>query len=132
MDQRESAPVRPPLESLRALGASFLALVHTRIELALVELREEAERRKEVVVLAAVGGVFLALGALLLAMSIVVFFWDTHRLRAAVIVTGVYLGIGLFALWRISQRRRTAPPLFEATLGEIAKDVEALRSRPDE
>jgi uncharacterized membrane protein YqjE len=116
------------VESIRALAGSFVALVRTRIELAVLELREEGERRKQMAVLAAVAGVFLAMAAMLFALFIVVLFWDTHRVAAAGAVTVIYLAIGLIALGRLKQRGREAPPPFEATLAELAKDVEALRS----
>ena len=120
---------RRPLESLRALAGSFMALVGTRVELAVVELREEAERRKEMAVLAAAAGVFLALAALLFALFVVVLFWDSHRVAAAAAVTVVYLGIGLAALARLRRRGKDSPAPFENTLAELAKDVEALRGQ---
>jgi uncharacterized membrane protein YqjE len=123
-----AAPHANPLSALRALGATFLALLGTRAELAVLELREEGERRKEMLLLAAVAGLFFALGLLLVAFFIVVLFWDTHRLAALGGVTLLYLGIGVLALVRLRKKMRDSPPPFEATLGELAKDAEALRS----
>jgi uncharacterized membrane protein YqjE len=122
-------PVEPqgPLSSLRALGATLVALVHTRVELAVVELREEGERRKRMLVLAVAAGVFLTLAAGLLALFVVVLFWDTHRLAAAGGVTLAYVAIGVFALLRLKEQARNSPPPFEATLAELARDVETLR-----
>ena len=104
-------------------------MVHTRVELAVVELREEGERRKQMLVLAVAAGVFLSLAAGLLALFVVVLFWDTHRLLAAGGVTVAYLAIGIFALLRLKERARNSPPPFEATLTELARDVETLRGR---
>jgi uncharacterized membrane protein YqjE len=42
-------------------------------------------------------------------------------------VTLAYLGIGLYALARLRRLKRENPPPFEATLAELAQDVEALR-----
>jgi uncharacterized membrane protein YqjE len=116
-----------PVDALRALGVSFLELLRTRLELAVLEFREEAERRKQMAVLAVAAGVFLALGALLLALFVVVVFWDGHRLLATAGVTVAYLGIGVYALAKLKERARNAPPPFEATLAELARDVEALK-----
>jgi hypothetical protein len=44
-------------------------------------------------------------------------------------VTVAYLAIGIFALLRLKERARTSPPPFEATLTELARDVETLRGR---
>lgn len=119
-------PERGTLASAKALGATFLALVRTRIELAVVELREEAERKKAALVLAAIAGVFLSMAALLFAFFIVVVFWDSHRVVASALVTLAYLGIGGAALLRLKRITGASPPPFEATLAELAKDVEAL------
>jgi uncharacterized membrane protein YqjE len=114
-------------ESLQALAASMLALVRTRLELVAVEFREEGERRKQMALLGIVAGVFFALAALLFAMFIVVLFWDSHRVAAAAGVTVAYLAIALGALASLRSRRRELPPPFEASLAELARDVEALR-----
>lgn len=118
-----------PAASLRALGATLLELVGSRVELAVVELREEGERRKGMLVLAAVGALFMALGLLLMAGFIVLLFWDTHRLAALGIVTLVYLGIAAFCFVRLRQQQLEAPPPFEATLRELAADREMLGGR---
>ena len=131
MDSEHDASQPGPLEALRALGASFLALIGTRAELLVVELREEGERRKEMLVLAGVAAVFLALGLLLVAFFVVVLFWDTHRIVAAGAVTLAYLGIGAGALARLRQKARSSPSPFEATLAEFAKDLEMLKKRDE-
>jgi uncharacterized membrane protein YqjE len=114
-------------ESLQALVASLLALVRTRVELAVVEFREERERRKQMVLLGIVAGVFFALAALLFALFIVVLFWESHRIAAAAGVTVAYLAIAVGALASLRTRMRELPPPFEASLAELARDVEALR-----
>jgi uncharacterized membrane protein YqjE len=129
VDSGNETPQPGPLDSLRALGATFLAIVGTRAELAVVELREEGERKKEMLILAGVAAVFLALGSLLVAFFVVVVFWETHRVAATAAVTLLYLGIGAGALLRLRQKARASPPPFEATLAELAKDLEMLKGR---
>ena len=118
-----------PAASLRALGATLLELVGSRIELAVVELREEGERRKGMLALAVVGALFLALGLLLVAGFVVLLFWDTHRLAALGVVTLVYLGIAAYCFLKLRQEQLAAPPPFEATLRELAADREMLGGR---
>ena len=115
--------------SLRNLGATLVEMVGTRVELAVVELREEGLWHKEALVLAVVGGLFLALGLLLAAFFVVVLFWDSHRLSAIAGVTLLYLSIAAIAFLRLRSRSRSRPPPFEATLRELAADREALRPR---
>ena len=117
------------IRSLRSLGATLVEALGTRAELALVELREQGERRKELIGLAAIACLFLALGLLLLAFLVVLLFWDTHRLLAAAGVTLLYLGIGVAAFLRLRAKARAMPPPFEATLRELAADRDMLRGQ---
>jgi len=117
------------LESLRALGATLVDAVETRLELAIVELREEGERRKSMLVLAVTGALFASMGLMLVAFLVVVLFWDTHRLAAIGGVTLLYLGIAAVAFWRLREAARSSPPPFEATMRELAADRDMLGSR---
>jgi len=115
--------------SVRGLGDSLLSLIRTRAELLAIELEEEKERRKEMLILAVLGALFLALGLQLLAFLLVVAFWDTHRLAAAAGVTCLYLGIAAWAFWRLRYKWQDTPAPFAATLEELGKDMDALQGR---
>ena len=117
--------------SLRALGASVLALLRVRIELIVVELKQESLRRQEMLWLAVVAAFFLAAGLLLVAFVVVVLFWDTYRLAAIGGVTLAYLGIGAWALLRFLDRVRSSPPPFEASLAEFERDLGMLRGHDE-
>ncbi|MGE5616875.1 MAG: phage holin family protein [Bacillota bacterium] len=117
------------LASIRALGATLLDGAATRVELAIVELREEGERRKGMLLLAIASGVFLGMALLLATFFVIVFFWDTHRLAAIGVMTLVYLSIGLGAIARMRRDAREAPRPFEATLRELAADRDMLKGR---
>jgi uncharacterized membrane protein YqjE len=117
------------LDSLRALGSTVVELIGTRAQLLALELREEGERRKQMLALALAAGLFLALGLLLVAFLVVVLFWDTHRLAAIGAVTVLYLGIGAWAFARLNEKARASPPPFQATLAEFASDLEMLRGQ---
>lgn len=116
-----------PLASLRAAGSTLLELLGTRAELAVVELREEGERRKEMLVLGLAAGVFLGLALVFASLFVVVLFWDTHRIAALGGVTLVHLAAGTGAVALLRRKARTAPPPFEATLAELHRDREMLR-----
>jgi uncharacterized membrane protein YqjE len=128
------APERSPdhpgfAASVRGLTRSLVALVRTRAELLSVELEEEKERRKEMVILAAVGTLFAALGFQVATLLLIVVFWDTYRIAAIGGVTGLYLGIAAWAFWRLRNKWRHHPTPFAATLEELAKDLDALQGR---
>lgn len=113
--------------SARALGVTLLDIVGTRAELALVELREEGERRKAIAAWLAVAGFCLALAIVFASLLVIAFFWDTHRLAAIGGVSLFYLAGAAAAFAHISARMRASPAPFEATLRELAADREALR-----
>lgn len=116
-------------DSVRRLSRSMIALLRTRAELLSVELEEEKERRKEMLILAVVGALFVALGLQVASFLIVVVFWDTYRIAAIVGVTALYLVIGAWAFWRLSSKWRNSPPPFAATLEELSKDLDAMQGR---
>jgi uncharacterized membrane protein YqjE len=121
---------RPPAglaEALRGLAATLLEMVHTRAELALVELREEGERRKRMAGLVLVAALFLAMALLFAGGFVVAAFWDTHRLGAFGSVTAAYLAVALWALLRLRALLRSTTPPFQETLAALAADRELLR-----
>jgi uncharacterized membrane protein YqjE len=122
-DMRDGAPPRPDFRSAASRFVnSALALAHTRVELAAVELAEERDRLKRSAMLIA-GAVFMFSFALLgVAAWIVVYFWDTHRLEAIAAVTLVFALVGGFLLWRNAALARESSTPFSATLAELAKD----------
>ena len=114
------------IDSVKALGVTFLALVRTRAELIAVELQEDRERIKEIFMLSLVSALFCALGLLLLAVFIVVYYWDSYRLLAIGGVTLLYSGLGLWALFELVKRLRNNPPLLATTLEEFDHDIDIL------
>jgi uncharacterized membrane protein YqjE len=127
--QAEPVPRAGPAAALRSLGATLTEIVAARVELAVVELREEGERRKSMLVLAATGGAFLALALLLATLFVLALYWDTHRLAAIGGMTLLYLAAGAGAIARMRFLAAAAPPPFEATLRELAADRELLGGR---
>ncbi len=67
------------------------------------------------------------LGALLAGITLIVYFWDTHRLGAAVGVTLAFLLLAAVAGWVSRERLREKPRLLDATRSELRQDVETLR-----
>jgi len=114
--------------ALSQLAASVTSLVHTRLELVMVEFDEERLRTKDLLVLAVIATVFFAFALIVLTVLIVYLFWDTHPVGALIGVMLVYAAIGVGAV--ILLRRRMQSPPFAATLAELRRDADALRGRP--
>ncbi len=115
-------------KSLKTLSVSLVSIVHTRLELLSTDVAEEREHLTSFLVLALVALGCLGVGAVLLAMLVVVMFWDTHRLLALSGMTGLFLMAGIGLGWFALHRVRTKPRLFEASLAELSKDRQQLRS----
>ena len=113
--------------SLKSVGATLLDMVGTRAQLALVEMREEGERRKRMFFLALAGASFLAMALLFAGGFVVALFWDSHPLGAIAGVTLAYLAVAAVALARLVVMVRTGAPPFDETLRELAADRELLR-----
>jgi uncharacterized membrane protein YqjE len=112
-------------QSLRNLGATALGVLKTRAELLVTEIEEERLRILELLVWGVAAALFFVFGLVMLSLAVVVAFWDTHRLLAAVVLGAAYIVIagGLFLIARSRVQR---PRLFTASLEELAKDRDRL------
>ncbi len=117
--------------SARAAGATVLSLLRLRVELAAIELKEGFEQRQQLLVFGAVAAVFLNATLLLLAVAVVVYFWDSHRMAAMCVVTLAYAGVGAWAYRRFQEVLRATSPPFSATLAEFQKDLDLLRGNDE-
>jgi len=115
-------------ESLRTLAGSVVGIVHTRLELLSTDLAEERAHLTSLLVMGLVSLFFLGVGVVLLAILIVVAFWESHRLAALGGLTGLFLIAGAGLAWLAMHKARTRPRLFEASLAELSKDRQQLSS----
>lgn len=126
---RPPGPLRRLIGSVSNLLANVIGIGRTRLELLSVELREELNRAAELVVWGAVAVLAAGGGVLFAGLAIIFAFWDTHRILAAVLVTAGYFVLAAAAGLVIRSRLRSRPPFLQATLGELARDEDELRSR---
>jgi uncharacterized membrane protein YqjE len=118
--------------SLRGLTSTVLELVQIRLELFSIEAQEEVLRVGALLVYGAVAVAFLSLGVVLLALLITVALWDTHRLLALGIFTGLFLVTGGVAAWLARERVRSGTYLFSASVEELRQDREGLRAAKED
>ena len=116
------------LGSLKSLSSLVVAIAHNRLNLLSTDLEIARERTVSVLMMVLVALFCLCFGALLLALFVVVIFWDTHRLIALASVTGLFLLVGSIYLWRVLRALKRMPATFEASLTELAKDYKSLKS----
>jgi uncharacterized membrane protein YqjE len=121
-------PATNLLRSLVQLGGTLLATAQTRVELLTTELSEDLERGVRILLWGFVALLAGILGALLAGVTLIVYFWDTHRLGASVGVTLVFLILAAVAGWIARERMHEKPRVLDATRTELRRDVTVLRS----
>lgn len=113
---------------IKAILEKGLAFIHTRLDLISTELEEQREHLKEMILLGLVSLFFLSLGVLLLTLFIVAIFWDTYRLYVLGGFALLYLAAGVTVGLMLRKKANSKPRFLSATLSELAKDRERLRS----
>ena len=114
------------LAPLRALADSGLELLQVRLALLGNELEEQKVRITEGLLMALLGAMLLALAALLVCAFVVVLFWEGHRLPALGVMTALVTGGGVWLLQAGRRKLRSGGAMFQASLGELQQDREAL------
>lgn len=127
LDEGSPGPATNLVRSVVRLGGTLLATVQTRVELLTTEVSEDLERGVRVLILAFVAALAAILALLLAGITIIVWFWDTHRIGAALGVTAAFLLMAVVAAWLARDRLHAKPRLLDATRSELRRDVEALR-----
>lgn len=114
-------------ETVGRIGATLAAMARTRLELAAVEVQEEARRLLGYAAWTLLAA-FLGAGALLLAaLFVIVLFWDTHRLLA---IGGMAAGFALAAvliLLKVRAGLAARGPMLPATRAELERDIAFIK-----
>src|SRR5215510_310826 len=90
--------------TVRRLLNTALAGVENRIELFLVELREERLRVCEALVLGCAGAVLGFMALLTFTVTLVVIFWDSARVQVLVALSAGYSVTTIGIFWRLKLR----------------------------
>jgi uncharacterized membrane protein YqjE len=122
------APARTGLmEQLRDTLATLLALINTRLELAGTELEDALARLTAVLMWSAAALCAGILTLLLVAITIIIAFWDQNRLLAAILVTLAMAALAVTATVMARARMRAGGRLFAETIAEFKRDAAAVR-----
>ena len=128
-EQRAGEAATGILQSLRNLAATLVALLQNRLELLATDLEEERIRLLQVLFWAAGALFFFALGVLTITMFVVLLLWDSHRLAGIIVLSAVFLAIGVGLAIGVYKRMHRRSRLFSASLDELTKDKDRLTSR---
>ena len=130
-DQSENGAPRftQPFKELLAVLSSAL---HTRLDLFVVELQEELERTRQTLALFLLLLCAASVGFVLLNVFLVALFWQNGWIAAIGILALVYFGVAAFAAIKLRGATLRPGGLFPATLTELAKDRDRLRTEARE
>lgn len=117
-------------ESAGRLGATLLAMLHTRVELASVELQEEGQRMLRCLVLSLAALFLAAMTVVLVTFFVILLCWEEHPLLAVAVLAALYGTGALLLAAKARKTIRNRPGLLSATLGELRKDMECFRGGP--
>lgn len=128
LDPGAAGPAPGVVAALRSLAANAVGIVRTRLELLANEFEEERVRTLQILALAAIGLFCAAVGVLLVTAWIVVALWDQYRLTTLAVLAAGYLIVAGLLLRKVKVRTAARPKLFTASLAELARDDDLLKS----
>ena len=114
----------------RHFGATIVALLHTRVELLATEFEEEVQRSIIIFLSLMLTLLFGALSILMLAVTLLVIFWDEHRVLVAVLITVTFMIITVITGFLAQARITRKPRFLSASIEELKRDRTHLERRP--
>jgi len=114
------------LGSLRRAVAHLIELAHTRLELLSVEMEARLLNSRHVMLWSVVALFSVSLTMLMLSVTVLIVFWDTHRLLAAGAITAFFALMAVSAALVVRHRVRERPRLLAATISELSRDAASL------
>ncbi|WP_426104096.1 phage holin family protein [Massilia sp. TSP1-1-2] len=116
------------IETVGRIGGTMLAMVETRLELAALEVEEESQRLLGYFALALLSLILLGIALVLVSLTIILVFWDTYRLQAALALAALFAVAGTMVGLKLRTAFRTRPRMLAATVAELNKDVNFFRN----
>ena len=115
--------------SVRQLASTAFEIAQVRLQLFGTELEQEKLRLFDGLILAGVGLMLFSVGTVLLCGLIVMLFAEGYRIPALAVMTLAFVAGGVFVMRAGGQRLRGNGHMFQATLGELARDRDQLAAR---
>lgn len=115
-------------QNVKTVLALLASGLHTRLELFVTELEEERERLKHALILTSLVVLGLGFGFILLTIFLVALFWAQGWIAAIGGLALLYFLIAIVAGLKLRGAILRRPGLFPATLAELSKDCDQMRS----
>lgn len=109
------------------IGATLVAMACTRLELAAVEVQEEARSLLGFAAWTLLAAFLGAAALMFVALFVIVLFWETHRLLAVGGMAGVFALASLAILAKVRAGFAARGPMLSATRTELGKDIAFIK-----
>ena len=117
----------PRAASLKHFAKRFLVIVENRLELLMVEVREERERLLRAILLALGVAVFSFLAGAAFTVALVVMLWSLSPIAVLFTLTALYAAVAFFLYRHLASLQRNWETL-PATLDQLRKDRVCLKN----
>lgn len=118
-------------ESVGRLGSTIVDMVHTRLELAAVEVEEESQRMLGYLVYALLALSLFVMAFLMVSFLVIVLFWDTYRIQAVIGMAALFGIAGTLVAMKVKAAFESKPRLLANTIEELRKDIAYARTARD-
>lgn len=118
-------------DSIIRLGTSLIETLHTRLDLASVEIEEEFNRYAGYFVLSVLGLFCGIVTLLLIILLVLIVFWDSHREMALFGLIALFSIATLVIARYLKIAIKNKPRLLAASLNELQNDLQTLRRATD-
>jgi uncharacterized membrane protein YqjE len=116
------------IETVGRIAGTMLAMVETRMELAALEIEEESQRLLKFFMLALLSLILFGIAMVLVSLTIILVFWDSYRLQAALVLAALFGVAGTVAMMKLRKAFATRPRMLASTVAELNKDVNYFRN----
>ncbi|MGZ8316352.1 MAG: phage holin family protein [Telluria sp.] len=116
------------LESVGRLGSTLVDMVHTRLELAAVEVEEESQRMLGYLLFGLLAIILFGVGFLLLAFLVIALFWDSYRIASIGGMAALFLAASTLVAMKVKSAFDHKPRLLAHTIAELRKDMAYART----
>ena len=113
----------------RGILPLLMSMIGTRVELAALDTEAHVQATLSAMLAAFVAVVLALIAFTFIGVAVIVVFWDTHRLAAAIGVLAAYATIAIAIALVARSAWKSRPAAFAATLRELELDRAAFRSR---
>jgi uncharacterized membrane protein YqjE len=120
-----AAPTVPTPSSLQVVRL-VAAMLATRLALARADCAQALTLLKRAVWLSAIALIALALAAIFSSVAVLIYFWDTYRIAAAIALPSTFAVLAIGAALLSRRQLQIAPRAFDNSVDSWQADREAL------